>query len=304
MFSYFKTIPFQFYQTAIVGLVKRNTFILGIPVLLLLTASKPLDSIATRTIINNMVLASVKVKTLKFKLKKKERIEDEYFSGEQDVKFNKDPKKIYTKMITPNKGAEVLYIHGKNNNKALINPNSFPYFTLSLDPYGSSMRNNNHHTVHEVGFDYVTSIISSLAQRADKDFDKYFIYKGDTIFNNRPCYKVLIDYVPYGYYNYTVKQGETVTSIAYKLFVSDYMILQLNDIDDYDDVDPGDVIKVPNAYAKRTFLYIDKENFLPLIQMMYDDKGLFAQYEFHNLQLNPVIAPEEFSRDYKLYNFK
>jgi hypothetical protein len=251
-----------------------------------------------------MILATAKVKTLKFKLKKKERIEDEYFAGEQDVKFNKDPKKIYTKMIAPNKGAEVLFIQGQNNNKAVINPNAFPYFTLSLDPYGSSMRNNNHHTVHEVGFDYVTSIISSLVQRADKDFDKYFIYKSDTIFNNRPCYKVLIDYLPYSYYNYTVKQGETVTSIAYKLFVSDYMILQLNNIDDYDDVDPGDVIKVPNAYAKKTNLYIDKENFLPLIQMMYDEKGLFSQYEFHNLQLNPTFTPEEFTRDYKEYNFK
>jgi hypothetical protein len=36
---------------------------------------------------------------------------------------------------------------------------------------------------------------------------------------------------------------------------------------------------------------------------MYDDKGLFEIYEFHNLKVNPTILEEEFSEDYKDYNF-
>jgi outer membrane lipoprotein-sorting protein len=50
-------------------------------------------------------------------------------------------------------------------------------------------------------------------------------------------------------------------------------------------------------------LYIEKATFLPLFQKMYDEKGLFSQYEFYNLELNAPIAPEEFTRNYKGYSF-
>lgn len=284
--------------------IKRTTLagvLLCMPALLSTTPPK----ISSKQIIENMSSAIEGIVSLKFKLKKKERVDGELNYGEQEAKFNRKPKKIYTKIIAPNKGAEVLYIEGHNNNKAYVNPNSFPYVTLSLDPYGSTMRNNNHHTVHEVGFDYINGIISFIAQKSGNDFDKLFLYQGDTLFNNKECYKILIDYTPFAYVNYTVKQNETLKDIGYKLFVSDYMILELNedDVDDYDDVEAGQEIKVPNAYARKTFLYIDKKTNLPLIQRMYDDKGLFAQYEFYNLQLNPAIAPAEFTKSYKDYNF-
>jgi outer membrane lipoprotein-sorting protein len=82
------------------------------------------------------------------------------------------------------------------------------------------------------------------------------------------------------------------------------MIMQINQgIDSYDDIKAGQQIKVPNAYARKTVLYIDKETYLPIVQKMYDEKSLFAHYEFHNLQLNPAIRAEEFSRTYKEYNF-
>ncbi|MBX9852526.1 MAG: DUF1571 domain-containing protein [Cytophagaceae bacterium] len=270
---------------------------------ILLSSHNP-QSLSSGEILNKMFAATDKVSTLKFKLKKLERVAGNLKAGEQDVKFNRNPKKIYTKVIFPNRGVEVLYLDGQNGNKAYVNPNGFPYVTVSLDPYSSSMRNNNHHTVHEVGFDYINSIVSYIAKKSDKDFEKIFQYTGDTVFSGRSCHKIVIDYTPYAYVDYTVKAGETVTSIAYKLFISDYMILQLNkNISDYEDVKEGQVIKVPNAYARKTILLIDKENFLPIVQKMYDEKGLFSQYEFHSLQLNPKIAEEEFTKEYKDYDF-
>ncbi len=257
-----------------------------------------------KQIIDNMNAGIERVQTLKFKLKKKERVKGKMTFGEQECKYNRKPKKIYTKMISPKAGVEVLFEEGKNDNHAIVNPNGFPYVSLTLDPYGSTMRNNNHHTLHEVGFDYINSIVNFIEKKTGSDFDKYFLYTGDTVFNNRKCYKILIDYHPFGLVNYTVKEGEDLADIAYKLFVSDFMILDLNPgIDDYSDVKPGQVIKVPNGYARKTFLCIDKENYLPIVQMMYDEKGLFAVYEFWNLQLNPKIAPEEFTKEYKDYNF-
>lgn len=262
------------------------------------------DTLSCKEIIRNMSSSIEKINSLKFTLKKKERVEGDLKFGEQDVKFIRSPRQIYTIIKAPNQGVEILWLEGKNNGKAYINPNAFPYISLSLDPYGNIMRKGNHHTVHEVGMDYINSIINYIAEKTDGDFYKIFSLKGEVVFNNRKCYKVLIDYTPYDYVNYTMLEGETITSVAYKLFVSDYMILELNkDIKDYSYSKPGKTILVPNAYARKTILYIDKETFMPVVQMMFDEKGLFSQYEFHDLKLNPGFSGEEFTKSYKDYHF-
>lgn len=277
-------------------------YIFVISLLLLTSFNSPL--ISNREIVDNMFSALENIQTLRFKLKKLERIEGEMKSGEQDVKYNRSPLKVYTYVISPNKGVEVLFLEGKNNGHAYINPNAFPYINLNLDPYGSVMRKGNHHTVYEVGFDYVYKIMKDINQESGSEFNKYFQYTGDVKFNNRDCYKVEIDYLPYKIISYKVLPNENVTDIAYKLHLSDYMILELNkDLDDYDDVEPGQQIMVMNAYAKKTILYIDKQNFLPVFQAMHDDKGLFEQYEFYNVIVNSKIEEDEFTRDYKGYGF-
>jgi outer membrane lipoprotein-sorting protein len=258
----------------------------------------------SKQIIENMLDAIAKVNTLKFKLKRLERIEGKYLRSEAEMKFSKPLKAAYSYILSPSTGLEILYVDGKNGNNACVNPNSFPYITLNLDPYGSTMRKDNHHTMHEVGFRYISGIISHMIGKSGTDYNKYFSYQGEVILENRPCYKVVIDYTAFKYIPYTVKAGETITSIGYSLFVSDYLILEKNpDIDDYYDVKPGQVIQVPNAYAAKTILYIDKVNYMPIFQAMYDEKGLYEQYEFLNLQVNPVIPDEEFTKEYKGYDF-
>ncbi|MFN6944957.1 MAG: LysM peptidoglycan-binding domain-containing protein, partial [Cytophagaceae bacterium] len=207
------------------------------------------------------------------------------------------------KIYAPNEGVELLYIHGENKNRALVNPNGFPYMNLNFDPYSSTLRKNNHHTLHEVGFDYINDIISNMVEKSGDDFNKYFKYLGDTIVNGRNCYKILIDYVDFAYYNYTIKAGENITDIAYRLHLSDYMILEINNLSDYTSAKAGTVIKLPNVYARKTYLCIDRINYMPILQEMHDEKGLFSKYEFLNLQINPVIAPEEFTSSYKDYKF-
>jgi len=114
----------------------------------------------------------------------------------------------------------------------------------------------------------------------------------------------VITYDEWRYVPYTVLNGEDLNAIGKKQMVSEYMILHANEaVDDYDDVKAGQEIQIPILYAKRTILYVDKQYFLPIRQEMYDDKGLFEIYEFHNLKVNPTILEEEFSEDYKDYNF-
>jgi hypothetical protein len=251
-----------------------------------------------------MLTVTEEVETLKFKFKKIERVGGKMMTGEQDVKYQHAPRKTYAYLHSPSKGTEVLWVENENSGKVLVKPTSFPYMSVNLSPFGSIIRKNNHHTVHQIGFDYIAGIIGNIAGKSGKNFQQYFLYQGEIKFEGRDCYKILIDYTPYQYIEYTVQPGENLTMIARKLFVSDYMIKEINmGVDDYDDVKAGQWIKVPNAYARKTVLYIDKENYLPLVQKMYDENGLFAHYEFHNLELNPSIKEEEFSRGYKDYNF-
>src|SRR5690606_33708599 len=116
---------------------------------------------------------------------------------EQDVKFNRKPKKVYTYVHSPNKGVEILYLEGKNSGKAYINPNAFPYMNISLDPYGSIMRKGNHHTVNEVGFDYIKEVVNEIAKDTSLNFEDIFLFEEDAKFNNIDYFKLTIDYKPY-----------------------------------------------------------------------------------------------------------
>jgi outer membrane lipoprotein-sorting protein len=51
-------------------------------------------------------------------------------------------------------------------------------------------------------------------------------------------------------------------------------------------------------------LFLDKKTFLPHIQVVYDENGLFEQYEMYNVEINPYFAPDEFSTSNKNFGFK
>lgn len=250
---------------------------------------------------DKMIKSVSEVKGLKYDLKLVERIEKKYNYFGSSVKLNRKPRKLYLNA----KGIEVLWIEGKHDGDALVNPNSFPYINLYLDPYGSLMRQDQHHTIHEAGFDYFSSIIEANVKKTGDKFDQFFIPNGEETINGRLCYKVIINNKDFGAVNYTVQKNETLITIARKLFVGEYMILTLNKpkVGDYKDVKAGQVIKVPTAYAKYVFLYVDKLNYLPIAVKVYDDKGLYEQYDYSNVQVNPVFAADEFTKDFKGYNF-
>ncbi|MFL5729850.1 MAG: DUF1571 domain-containing protein, partial [Cytophagaceae bacterium] len=140
-------------------------------------------SAQAKKIVEDMLVAIGKTNTLKFKLKRVERIGSKQLKSEADMKYSKTLKAAYSYMHSPTKGLEVLYVDGKNGNNACVNPNSFPYVTLNLDPYGSSMRKDNHHTIHEVGFGYIADIMNHMIKKSGSDYDKYFSYPGDVIYD-------------------------------------------------------------------------------------------------------------------------
>ena len=259
------------------------------------------SSVSCKEILLNTVASVEKIKALKFNLKVAERIKGKLKQSQSHIKLSLSPKKIYLNLDGP----EVLWVQGMNNGNALVNPAGFPYMNLNLDPLGSLMRENQHHTIYEIGFDYFSDIIKNSILLSGNDFEKYFKCGGTLVWNNRECYFITAEYPDFQYLDYTVQKGENLTIIARKLKVSEFMILELNSakVNNYHDVKANQKIQVPNVYGSKMILYIDKEFLLPRIIKVYDEKGLFESYEYHDLQVNPNILDEEFTKGYKEYGF-
>jgi outer membrane lipoprotein-sorting protein len=50
-------------------------------------------------------------------------------------------------------------------------------------------------------------------------------------------------------------------------------------------------------------MFVDKQYFLPISLKIIDDKGLFEEYNYHNLIVNPNFQEGEFTKEYKDYKF-
>lgn len=264
------------------------------------------QTLPTNTELFDKMMASIaNVKTLKFRLIKNERmIGGKMAPGDQTVKMNVKPFKCYLKIAKPNEGAEVLYVEGTNDNDAVVNPNAFPYINLDLDPYGDILRKDQHHTIHELGFIYTGELLKDAFDRYKHKINEFMKNEGIIKWDNRDVYKIVLDNKDYVLNDYTVLAGEDIIKIARKKKVSEYNLLELNpSVKSYTSVKAGQVIKVPVTYAKKIIVYIDKQTTLPVYQELYDNKGLLATYEYHNLVVNPVISDAEFTKDFTGYGF-
>jgi hypothetical protein len=254
-----------------------------------------------KEILLNTIASAEKIQSQKFHLKCNERIKGKLIATESFVKLNASPRKVYIWL----KGPEVLWVEGQNNGNALVNPDGFPFMNLNLDPMGNIMRENQHHTIHEVGFNYFAGIIKNSIELSGNKFDSYFKCSGIIKWENSDCWLITAEYPFFKYEDYTVQKGETLVTIADKLKVSDYMLLEINSgkANHYNDIKAGQKIKIPNVYGSKLIIYIDKELLAPRVIKVYDEKGLFESYEYHDLKINLKIPDEEFTKDFKGYGF-
>jgi len=269
---------------------------------LFLGAKTPATKLSCNEIIHQMLDSIKKIKTQRCGVKSTERSNGSLHIADSQIKININPKKIYFKNAT--KGIEILWVQGANKGNAIVRASSLPFMNLDLDPYGSIMRKDQHHTIFDLGFHFIGTTIANTIVKAPKDFDKHFAYAGTLIWNKTDCYQILINYPEYKYVDYTVGKGETVTSIAYKYSTSDYKIRHKNELSSYfGTIKEGKKILIPVPYCNKTILYIDKKTFLPINIKVYDEGGLYEAYEFYNVRLNTTFAADEFSKSYKEYGF-
>ncbi len=255
-------------------------------------------------IIREMFKKSATIKTITYTMRKQERFNGKLITQQSLSKVNYNPLRVYIKQQYPKEGLEVLYIHGHNNNNALVNTNGFPWINLSLDPMGSIMRENQHHTIYESGYSHMVSILEHLTTKYGKESDGFMKNEGTILWNNRPCWHIVFTNPHFKYYKHTIKAGENLLTISAKAKLSEHMILELNkSLKNYTDVTPGQVIVAPNDYSPKLELYIDKEWKMPLLMKIFDEKGLYENYEYKNIIINPVYSAKEFDKTNPEYNF-
>lgn len=260
--------------------------------------------LTARTLFDKMLHSIDNTKTCSYNLKLKERTKDGFRECEYVVKLNAKPFKAFVYSINPHPGAKALYIPGENDNKVYIKPNSFPYINLSLSPQSKLMRRNHLFTINQLGFEYIGGILRGYFNRDSTLFLKWMRMENEISFAGQNYYTIVLENNLFSYINYTVQKGETITSIAKKLLLNDNAVLRLNThISSLDDVESGQTIKVPTTFGKKIILYINKANFLPAIQEIYDEKGLMARIEMTSVVQNQKFASDEFTRTKKEYGF-
>ncbi len=269
---------------------------------LLLTAARPAaapaPAVTTEQLVAHMSSAIDNLRYLRCSAKAQERIGREVKPSTSLMKLTFKPLRVYLK---DNKNVEVLWVTGQNGGDAWVYPGSFPYVTLSLDPYGSLMRKGQHHTVLQAGFGTIADLLHPSALRRDATFSRTFRYAGDTTVLGHACYVLRSDFPQFRYVAYRAGKNETVTTVAERFGCGEYRVMERNNLSPGDALPEGKVVQVPNGYGRRTILCIDTKTYLPAVVDVRDDQGLFEKFEFYNIVANQPIPPEEFTKSYKGY---
>lgn len=258
-----------------------------------------------RKALESMMSACDKLKSASFILSTEERIKNGSIEkGEMFVKLQHSPLCMYLHIHTPDAGVEILYRKEDWNNTLYVNPNGFPYVNLKLDMNNLKVRKNSHHSIGDIGFDYLMHMIRHYRSEFGDRVYNYLTITDTITFERHRCMKMVFDYTEFGYRNYVVEKDEDVVDIAAKNFVHEYMIISANkNVDDIHDVDEGQTLRIPNMFARKIIFYVDLQTYLPLVQEIYDEQGLFEKYEYKSFVLNPTFVPEEFTSEYKDYGF-
>ncbi len=245
------------------------------------------------------------LQTTSFYLTAKERFFNDYKIEKGYYKIRKKPYSIYYKQVVPATYAEVL-INENYRTKALVNPNSFPYVSLTLSPYGEKLRERQHHTIYQAGFEYFKTILLFLKRKYAINWSEVCEFSSTAKVNQTECYKISLLNPQYKITEYTVENDITAQELALKLNLCDYKIVELNPQVKtiFKTIPKGTIVYLPSDYAKKIVLYIEKTTYLPIKIEVFDEKGLFEEYLFENIKFNPTFTDKDFNEKNPEYGFK
>ncbi len=217
------------------------------------------------------------------------------------------PQRIYIHAIKgPTEGEEVIYVPGRNKDRIKVHKGTFPDITLNLDPYGSLAMAHAHHPVPEISLVRLIDRVLDNTRRAKKKDEGSLVFEGEETLFGRACVKVESTAPPTGT-TPTIEKGQTLWDISRATGQSMYVILHANRSRGWRQADhpnPGDAVMVPEFYAGRMVLWIDKELSLPLQIDLYDFEGsLYEHYEHHDLAIDVGLTDADFDPKNRAYRF-
>ena len=264
-----------------------------------------LNAQSLRSVLDKMYIAIGTTNLMSYEMTSSERIGAKMVTKNMSFKVQISPRKVYMK--DKDSGVELLYVSGWNNNMPYINPNGFPWVNVSLDMQSARVRADGHHPVTHAGFNYLLTQMKNTEKLIAKEGEKLeniIKIEGNFTWNGRNTTKVVLTNPDFKFIDYTCTQGETLFNLCERINVSEYMVMEKNNLGYGAKVYQGKVIKIPNAFAKKVEIYIDKESNLPIYQIVHDDKGVFEKFEFKNLKINPQLSSGEFTSQCSSYGFK
>jgi hypothetical protein len=251
-----------------------------------------------------MFAETSKVRTLSYTMVKKERIKGVINTQRSKVKLALDPLRLHLYQEEPRAGIQVLYSEGAYNNKCVIHPNGFPWITLYLSPLHPRVLNNQHHNLYKSGYAYLVSILEHLMQKYEPQLPQLITLKQESQWQGKKAVTIALDNPNFAIIEHKVHKDEDAWDIAKQYKICEYAILERNPaLSFYTPLPVGKLLTLPNDYARRMEITILRENFLPVMIKVYDEKGLFEEYQYYQLLLNPTFSDEEFSKTNPNYPF-
>ena len=231
------------------------------------------------------------VKTCSYDFYSKERFKGgKVISSYIQFKIQESPvKKTYANSIEPQK-AQLVYIPSVQS-KVKVKKG----FTLNLELTNGLLMKEQHQTIDRAGFGRIRKVLmTSIDARKGQDLDKFAKITGSVNYDGKDCYRIEINDPDYKIILHTVTPTQTsVWKLRDQLAIPKYKIKELNGLSK-DELTPGQKIKIPSSYAKKTIIYLDKKTYLPLYQRMEDAEGMYETYEMKNLKIGVSLTDADF----------
>ncbi len=240
-----------------------------------------------------------KIKSYEFNLKALERVEKgEYLSAESYVKLNVYPKALYFR--NEKRKISIMFVSGTNENKALVKAKSLMNAAISLDPYGNMMRKNQHYTIHELGFEYFAKTMTNALLKDKTHISQNLKVIGKKIIGGKPCIGINFEDPNFTYFDHVSEKNESVSSLATRFNISEYQIRLKNELHSfYGTIKTGTKLKIPSNYCKRMVMYLDEHTLLPVTITIFDELGLYENYEYIDVKTNKKFTSADFGKFYK-----
>ena len=261
-----------------------------------------------RTVLNKMFEACRNTTRFSSFLLQEERFGIKIRKSKQEIKVSTKPTLRALVSIVESEGfgesgTEICYPSKYNSNNAC-------FMTFMAKTAKGKVHNiydnvlcekdKQHHPFPHIGFQYLMEVINFNIKQDSVKFFRALSIKEQPTF-----YELTIDDNQYNenvlYKVKGVGDGDFVT-IAKTKGISQLKVYELNKekkLDYCTPLKPGELLKIPSSYSRKTILYVNKINYLPLTQIIYDNNPTipYEKYVFEGFNANPKFSDSVFNCD-------